>query len=361
MPKKVSEPQEDKVPTEEAKEPRSILLLDFAGLDEVVPSTPAYQAIKRRFPTSLLTLLTRQTNVPFLSGDPTFYEVVGVSDNSKGGNPPFTETLRTIMAFRRRGYEMAVDLNGTPFNAFLLHMANVPRRFGNISDRGSRYLTDNLEVATHSHNPLLRRLSLLEKIGCTTRRRKPVIHPSPGDERYIDDLLLATGLGKKDRFMVIHPALEWNNAFPPHQMIKVIDWVAGEKPGLAVFLSGSENNRLYVEEVAHGCAVRPSVFYLGLSRFAAFVKRCDLFIGDEGIHTILAAAVETRVVGLYLQENSIRSDTAIPPMNSEILIDILKNEFSRVESSTSPKRRYYESEEFRRMRKENNLFLHTSP
>ena len=343
-------------------EPRSILILDQCPTEEAVLSTPAYAALADRFRAATRALVCGEETARLLRGDPRLNDVIGIPPGLRFRDWINARSLRLVVALRGNRYDLAIDLTDGARMARLASVLGVPATVGIAGAGRAHHLTHPVRLDPPAADPLGRKLALLERLGCPSRRRRPVLVPARGDERYVLDLLRGTGLDARGRFLLISPTPKWEAILPPLALAGVVDAIGAEHPALATFFAGSAGCRDYVERAAALCGRRPSVLYLSPGHFAAFAAISDLVIGGEGLPSILAGAVGAKVVGVFAGASHSAGD-GDRPIDAASLLNLVREALADDprEARHAEKRRYYEQDDFRRARGEANLFLHTAP
>ena len=337
----------------------SVLVVDPCSLEESVLSTPAYGAITARYRKDGNALLTREENALLLRGDANFDAVFALpaSDGWRRWIGP--RALGMLAELRKRSFDLVIDLSGDREARFVARLAGAGAFHSIIDDPAIGETYANLPAAER----LEAKMAFLGGIGCPSRRRAPVLIPSRGDLRYVLDLLEGTGLSDRSRFLVVAPSPAWLDVLSPETMAETIDRIADEHPELAVIYAGNKAVKDYVDTAVSAARVRPSIFYLTPRHFAAFATMCDLIVGSDGLQSLIATAVGTRMVGIFggpVDED----DPAGPhPIDAETLVPFLLENLKTAESTDKrePRRRYYESDLFRKNHRDANMFLHTAP
>jgi ADP-heptose:LPS heptosyltransferase len=133
------------------------------------------------------------------------------------------------------------------------------------------------------------------------------------DVRFADAFLDARvgGAGGNRRIVVLNPTVGWaipSRLWPPEHFARLGARI-GRELGAAVVLTGGPSDREYCGRIAEETDPRPILAAgdLTLGQAAALIRRADLLVsGDTGpLH--VAAAVGTRVIGLYGSVNTERS------------------------------------------------------
>jgi len=120
-------------------EPRSIFVLRNNDIGDLLAVTPLFEALRRRFPAARIAAGVGRWNLPCLQGNPYLSEIL-VTDA-----PWFNKFVRRQTPVRalswiyrsaaareiaRRGFEVGIDVLGSPWGSLLLMRARIPWRLG---------------------------------------------------------------------------------------------------------------------------------------------------------------------------------------------------------------------------------------
>jgi lipopolysaccharide heptosyltransferase II len=121
----------------------NVLLIRLRLLGDVVFTTPAVRALRRRFPDARLTYLVERAAAPAVVGNPHLDEVIVVPHTR--GLQRLADDVRLARALRARRFDVVVDFHGGPRASWLAWATGARRRVGyTIPGRGWIY-TDRIE------------------------------------------------------------------------------------------------------------------------------------------------------------------------------------------------------------------------
>src|SRR4029079_2141292 len=98
----------------------NILLIRLRMIGDVVFTTPAIRALRRRFPEARLTYLVEHAAAPVVAGNPHIDEVIAVPLTS--GVARVRDDWRIGRDLRRRGFDLVIDLHGGPRGTWMLRL-----------------------------------------------------------------------------------------------------------------------------------------------------------------------------------------------------------------------------------------------
>ncbi len=144
---------------------KSILLIRFKSIGDVVLTLPTVQAVRENFPDAHIAFCTIRDNAPLLQGFREVDEVIAFDREAlRSGNPfRIVPVFLGLLARLRRGrFSLVVDLQGYGETAWLARLTGAAERWGTIYSSGrrwayTRHLPRNTQVhATDDHLALLR-------------------------------------------------------------------------------------------------------------------------------------------------------------------------------------------------------------
>jgi lipopolysaccharide heptosyltransferase II len=287
-------------------------LIRLRLIGDVVFTTPALTALRRRFPDARITYLVEEPAEPVVRHNPALDDVIVVT------RPRGVARLGYDVALARRlkaaRFDLAIDFHGGPRSGFLTWATRAPQRIGyDLPGRGWCYTTRvpwtrSLIPPRHS---VLNQWALLEPLGIgpPDRARDPVTMPlDPEAGRRVDERLAAAGIERESRLIVLHvsagnPFRRW----PASSFAAAAATLASEDPSRRIVITSGPSESAAAESVADearriaGAAssriVRTGEF--DLAELGALVERAALFIGGDSGPLHVAATTRTPIVALF--------------------------------------------------------------
>ena len=289
-----------------------ILLVRLRQIGDVVFTTPAIRALRRRFPDGQLTYVVEPAAAPVVEHNPSLSEVI-VAPRSRG-LAGLGRDVRLGRRLRAERFDIAIDFHGGPRAALLTWLSSAPVRIGyDIVGRGwmyTRVVARPRELrARHS---VENQWDLLDALGVErpTPDADPVEMPSsPQVAQAVARRLAAAGVADQDRLVVIHvsagnPFRRW----PVGSFGEVAAALVNRHPGVRVVITSGPSER---EAAAHVIASartridvtdRTRVLDCGdfsLSELRALVDRAALYIGGDSGPLHIAATSQVPIIALY--------------------------------------------------------------
>lgn len=281
---------------------KHILVIKLRYIGDVLLATPVLRALRERFPDAQLTAAVNRGTEDILKWNPDVSEVIIVE---RGDAATQWRFLRDV---RRRGFDCVIDLTDGDRSAILAWATGAPVRIGQNEEhrwRGLLYTT----VAAHRSgigHRLERDLDTLRPLGIEPKVTSPLLCVSPADEQQaatlLDDIgLRADGASSAGPLVMLQPgARYWFKAWPPERFAALADRLA-DVCGCRILLGGDARERDLAEAIRAQARCAPAVLAgrTTLLSYAAMLKRCALFVGNDNGPMHMAAALGTPVVGLF--------------------------------------------------------------
>jgi lipopolysaccharide heptosyltransferase II len=290
----------------------NILLIRLRLVGDVVFTTPAIRALRRRFPEARLTYLVERGAAPVVAGNPDLDDVIVV--DRTGGVRRLIDDLRLARQLRRRRFDVAIDFHGGPRSSWLAWVSGTPRRVGyNITGRSWMY-TDRVSrpPELRPRHSVSNQSDLLAPLGIPPLHpaTDPVEMPESADARQqVDALLTAARVPPDAELIVIHvsagnPFRRW----PPEAFARLTAALArGSSRRRIVLTSGPSESGAAAEIAGRARAsLDPPTWgriliteELGLAALRVLVARAALFVGGDSGPLHIAGTTKTPIVAIY--------------------------------------------------------------
>jgi heptosyltransferase III len=285
---------------------RNILVIKLRYIGDVLLATPVLRALRERFPDARLTMAVNRGTEEVIKWNPDLNEIIVVE---RGG---LVGQIRLLQEFRRRRFDAVVDLTDGDRSAFLTRVSGAPVRIGFNEEqrwRGMLYTTIVASPAGSVHR-LERDFAALSPFGIKAKASPLILETSAEGEYQAARLLKEVGVMNEDGhipkpLVLLHPgARYWFKSWPFERFSELADRLTDEY-GCRILLGGGAQD----VEMATAICGRAKSFPIALAgratllQFAAVLKRCALFVGNDNGAMHMAAAVSTPVVGLFGPSN----------------------------------------------------------
>lgn len=279
-----------------------ILLVRLREIGDVVFTTPAIHAVRRRFPEARLTYVVEAAAAPVVRHNPHIDELV-VAPRRRGVRGLFAD-LALARRLRSARFDLAIDFHGGPRASLLTWLSGARQRIGyEIAGRSWMYTTRIARPkelrARHSVEnqwDLLRAIDIDAPEPTSTPVEMPV---DPDAAAAVAARLTNAGVTADDTLIVMHvsagnPFRRW----PLDHFVAVARALAAGDPRRRVVITSGPSER----EAARQVVERSQALAVGdfsLGELRALVDRAALYIGGDSGPLHIAATSSVPIVGLY--------------------------------------------------------------
>ena len=289
-----------------------ILLLRLRLIGDVVFTTPAIRAIRRRFPDCQLAYLVEPEAEAVVAGNRNLDEVI-VAPRPRGIARLQTD-LALARRLRRAHYDVAVDFHGVPRSSLLTWATGAPMRIGyTVPGRRWAY-THRIERARElrPRHSVVNQWDLLGPLAIGAPDPRLDATEMPADEAAagrVATRLAALGCHPGDELIVLHvsagnPFRRW----PAASFSELVARLASARPSSRLAVMSGPSDAEAAARVSRDARARldadagARVIHAGdfdLRELRALVDRATLFIGGDSGPMHIAGTTRTPIVGLY--------------------------------------------------------------
>jgi lipopolysaccharide heptosyltransferase II len=296
-----------------------ILLIRLRQIGDVVFTTPAVHALRRRFPDAHLSYVVEPAAAPIVANNPHLNDVI-VAPRAPGVRGLLGD-LALGRRLRAQRFDLAIDFHGGPRASLLTWLSGAPERIGyDVAGRAwmyTRRIARPREL--RPRHSVENQWDLLAPLGVSPPDRSAFPMEMPLDPAAAGDVasrLALHALGPDERVIVMHVSA--GNPFRR--------WPAAHFVDLAVSLAEADPRRRIVvtsgpsEHEASGRVIADAQTRLGsrasqvlscgefsLIELRALLDRACLYIGGDSGPLHIAATTTVPVVGLYGPTLPVRS------------------------------------------------------
>jgi ADP-heptose:LPS heptosyltransferase len=302
---------EKRTPTDVAQQlaaARRLLLVRLRSLGDSILSLPLIDALRSWRPELLIDVAVEAPFAPVFSHHPAVNETLVLRPRGARGVTGWSR-LHTIREFRRRCYDVALNLHGGSTSLWLTVASGAELTIGQASHRqswmyGARippsstvWKRERLHTVEHQLTPL-RWLGLPIPVPPTLR-----LYPNPALRETFDIRLQSAGLAPEE-YVVIHPtATLETKQWLPDRFASVADAVSREF-GLRVLFTAAASEQAVLERVRK-VAHQEHLYWNDLELDGLFwiISNCRLFVGNDSGPTHVAAALDKPLVVVWGSSN----------------------------------------------------------
>jgi predicted lipopolysaccharide heptosyltransferase III len=277
--------------------PQSILVIKLRYIGDVVLSTPVLSRLREGFPKARITMLVNAGTEQVVQDHPALDELLVVDRGVTH------RQWRLLRGLRRQRFDVVVDLTDGDRSAILAWLSGSPTRVGYNSEhrwRGRLY-THIVKADRFAIHTIQYHLAAAEALGLSGRTPDPHITVARDARHATDSLLQEARIEPDKTFVCLHPGARWwFKAWPAERFAALADRIQTQSGTQALFLGGHRDLPI-VQQIAKTMTspCRSLAGKIGLQELAAVLERATLMITNDNGPMHIAAAVGTRVVGLF--------------------------------------------------------------
>lgn len=286
----------------EAPAVERVLISRLRFIGDVVLTTPVIRALKHRYPEAALYYLAESGPAAVLARNPHLEEVIVLPDELLPGRAVLTRCaaqVRFLRALRDRRFDLAIDLFGNPRSALLTLATGARYRVGyDVRGRGRAY---NVKIRrSGSLRVLDAYLDAVRTLGIPAGDDRTEMHFSAEDGEWAGSWLAARGIDGARPVVALNPGASWPaKTWSAGRFAELAAGLIGELDA-SVVLVAEPGRREAMDELnalsGHGCPV----FDTGsLTRLAALIHCCRLYVSNDCGPMHMAVAVGTPTIGLF--------------------------------------------------------------
>ncbi|NOY75208.1 MAG: glycosyltransferase family 9 protein [Kiritimatiellaeota bacterium] len=283
--------------------PQKILIVKPSALGDIIHTLPVLNALRRRFPNSIIDWVVAKGLHPVLENHPMIGRLWIIDKNKwkKLGmiKETFAEIAKLRKALKVEEYDLVIDLQGLLRTGLIAKFTGSPNRLGFASAREGAplFYTEKIKVDWENIHAVDRYLKLVEPLGCDIRGVEFPLPPFNEDISLLDEL--------PARFALVSPSAgKEANRWPAERFGEVAANL--DLPSVVIGDPGSIDLAEIVVANSNGKAVsvagRTSILEL-----VALIKRAELLIANDTGPIHIAAALNIPVCAVFGPANPTRT------------------------------------------------------
>lgn len=290
---------------------KRILIVNPFGIGDVLFTTPLIEAIKAQSPDNYIAYLSNIRTIPFFQASEKVDKVFIFEKDEyrslwKISKIRFIRKLFGLLNdIKKEGFDTVFDLSMAREYGLFLKLAGIRERIGYNYRKRGLFLTKkiDLEKGFCDKHMVEYYLSLLDLAQIKQPKRPCLkIYIKEPEKKKADRLLLGSGIGEDDKFIVVAPGggkswggTSFRKQWPKEYFVKVIKGML-KGTDLKIVLLGNDTDKVicdYIKRREASCINLCDK--TDLLSFAAVLKRSALLITNDGgpLHVGIAAGVKT--------------------------------------------------------------------
>ena len=277
-----------------------ILIVEVNWLGDVLFSTPAIKALRKKFPDSHIACLIVPRVKEVLALNPHINELIINDEN--GLHKGFLGKLKLAQELKQKKFDVVVLFHRSFTRAFLAYWAGIPQRVGYYTWKRSSLLTQPLPMPKKdSLHRVDYYLTIVKPLGADTSDRFYEFFTAEEDKKFIDNFFKDKGISAGDFVVCLNPGGNWfSKRWPKEHFAQLADRLITEYKVKAIF-SGAKDDLPLIQEIAGLMKNKPIVAAgeTTLKQSACLFKKANLVISADSGPLHIAAAEGANVIALF--------------------------------------------------------------
>lgn len=276
-----------------------VLVVEVNWLGDVLFSTPALRAIRKKYPGAYVAALVVSRCKSVLL-DNNYLDEVMVLDE-KGRYRGLRGKLRLIRDLRVRRFGIAYLFHRSFTRTLCVFLAGIPRRIGYDTKKRGFLLTEKMAPPPADFHRADTYYYLVTKNTMPESERYCDFFLTGDDKIYIEDFLKKHNLGLGKKLAALHVGGNWDlKRWPKEHFARLSDFLARDY-GADVVITGSFGDYPLANKIASCAAHRPFVAcgLTTLKQLGALFQRCDLVVSADSGPLHIAVAVGAHTLALF--------------------------------------------------------------
>jgi ADP-heptose:LPS heptosyltransferase len=282
--------------------PRRILVLELWHIGDLVIAMPFLAALRMRFPSARITLLSKSHANPVLAN-------TGLVDDFVAFDFPWTfleedrrrrltELLQipaVVRRLRKYGFDLAFDCSRDGRNHLLMYLTGAARRVGFAFGGGDYLLTDAMPVGSLERHRTEDWLRLLEPFAGANPQSEPRLVVSHPEREWARQLLRRSGVVEQNLLIAVHPGGSSRlKRWKLENFVELARIATAEVGARILWIVDPAATGAEVDLPAGSIVVRPS-----LRELIALLSESKLLVCNDGGPMHLAAALGVPTFSVY--------------------------------------------------------------
>lgn len=280
-------------------------------LGDLLISTPAIRALRRRFPEAKIGVVVRDYTLPMIANNPNIDEVIVFHDKLKQWSWAYARALWHALR-DGGGWDCAIVLNtvSRSFSSDLIALASrAPYILGPDHLRHSEMVPEKMyNVLSHRDHSVKteieHNLDVVRTLGAEPDTLEYDLVPTNEERIEAENIFLSLAIPKSRLIVGVHfGTLAVPRRYPLEKLAEVIDAMIDRYDAQVVLIVGPNEveKRKYLLSILHHRVYSAPLMPLRVS--AAFLKHLDLFLGNDTGTLHIASSQRVPTVAFYGPNN----------------------------------------------------------
>ncbi|HQO37799.1 MAG TPA: lipopolysaccharide heptosyltransferase II [Candidatus Omnitrophota bacterium] len=301
---------------EEAMSHFNILVMKFSSIGDIILSTGAVRALRRKFPPGNyhISFLVGLAYKEILARSPHIDELLVCDlknkDKGIGGFWGLASRLRS------RHFDMVIDLQNNRRSHLLALCTCAPDRYGYANNKFGFLLNHGVKDDKTVLDPVAHQFRIFKPLGIELRDPHLELFPTAQDAAAVKDFLKGQWLAENQKLVGINisASVRWESkVWPVEHIIRLCEELG--RRDIRVVITGTETDSSLAAMLCQSVKNLKLIDACGrftINQLACLIKECAVYISGDSAPLHIAACMDTPFVALFGPTNPERH---VPPAN----------------------------------------------
>ena len=287
---------------EDALKNFNILIIKFSSIGDVILSTAAIRAIRKKFPSNYkITFLVGNESKDLLLGCPYIDELLVCDFKNKDKGILGLWKLGKIL--RKKDFDIAIDLQNNRKSHLLAMLSLAPNRYGYNNKKFGFLLNKSIKDGSVPLDPLTHQFQILKMLGIDLEDRQLELWPSQEDIRYAEEFLSSEWMSVNQKLIGINISASprWlTKNWPLTHVVKLCDGLS--RRDMRVLITGTEKDFQQVNALISASKNAKIINACGkttINQLACLIKKCSVYISSDSAPLHIAASMNVPFIALF--------------------------------------------------------------
>ncbi|HBH96166.1 MAG TPA: lipopolysaccharide heptosyltransferase II [Candidatus Omnitrophica bacterium] len=276
-----------------------VVIWKLSAMGDFVLATPSLRAIRRRFPTSHISVVVGQALGALAARCPYVNDVILYDPKRRDWTR--RAARRVIRRVRQGAFDLSIDLQNSRLTHLMAWASDIPTRVG-YDRRWGRSLSQRVSLPRRAMDPVSHQFELLRSAGIPPDGMALELWPTEQDEQAAHRLMAELRLDSRKPLVGLHPggSARWRTKrWAPARWAALCDRLADA--GAQVVITGSTSEQPLIDAVRQLTASAPALVVgrTSLMELAALIRRCAVFVTHDSAPLHVAVAMGRPTIALF--------------------------------------------------------------
>ncbi len=276
-----------------------ILIVNVNWIGDVLFSTPAIRALRKRFPEAHIACMVVPRCKDVLELNPYLNELILYDE--KGENKGLIGKLKLISALRARRFDCVFLFHRSLTRTLMVALSGIKERVGTDNPKRGFLLTKKIKPQPSDIHKVEQFLNIVKVVTDADDGKSMELFTGKEDEDFALEFLKSNGIAGNDRFIILNPGGNWNPKRWPSENFAVLGDMLYEKYKAPIIITGAEKDTELGNKISGMMKHKPviSAGKTTLRQLAAIMKRASLVVSNDSGPMHIAVSQGARTIAIF--------------------------------------------------------------